>query len=103
MIKLFTHENRLIVFNLKNLLQQQGIETQVRNEYSAGAAGDLAPHEVWPELWLIDEQHETTARALVAELTTPTQKDWTCPQCGEQLSAAYDYCWQCQTQHPGLV
>ena len=34
MNKVFTHENRMIVYNMRNLLQGEGIETIVRNEFA---------------------------------------------------------------------
>lgn len=55
MKKVFTHENRLIVFNLKNLLQEQGIECLVKNEFASGGVGDLSPFETWPELWVLND------------------------------------------------
>jgi len=69
MIKLFTHENRLILFNVKNLLEAEGIECVVRNEFSSGAVGDLAPFETWPEIWLLHERDLPRARAVVAAVT----------------------------------
>ena len=44
MKKLYTHENRIIVFNLKNVLQAEGIEAVVVNEFAAGGAGDAGFH-----------------------------------------------------------
>ena len=65
MKKIFTHENRMIVFNMKNLLQGEGIDSFVINEFAAGGAGDLATFDTWPELWIEDDarvqqaEHET--------------------------------------------
>ena len=39
MKKLYTHENRMIIFNLKNVLEREGIQSVVMNEYSSGGAG----------------------------------------------------------------
>ncbi len=68
MLKVFTHENRLILFNVKNLLEAEGIDCVVRNEYSSSAVGDLSPFETWPELWLIHDEDAPRARVLIAEL-----------------------------------
>lgn len=54
MNKVFTHENRLIVFNIKNLLEKQGIECTIKNEFASGGVGDLSPFESWPEVWILD-------------------------------------------------
>lgn len=42
MTLVFTRENKLIVENARNLLALEGIETVMKNEFSSGAAGDLA-------------------------------------------------------------
>jgi len=34
MKKLYTHENRMIIFNLKNVLEGEGIDCSVINEYA---------------------------------------------------------------------
>ncbi len=69
MIKIFTHENRLILFNIKNLLEAEGIETVVRNEFSSSAVGDLSPFETWPELWLLHDEDLPRAQEIVAGVT----------------------------------
>ncbi len=68
MIKVFTHENRLILFNVKNLLEAEGIETVVRNEFSSSAVGDLSPFETWPELWLLHDEDLPRARDILSRL-----------------------------------
>ena len=42
MKKVFTHENRMIVYNMNNLLQGEGIETVMKNEFSGGGV-DVLP------------------------------------------------------------
>ena len=55
MKKLYTNENRMIIFNLKNVLLSKGIECSVINEFASGGAGDLATFDTWPELWVSDD------------------------------------------------
>ena len=96
MKKVFSHENRMIVYNLRNLLAESGIETQVRNEFAGGGVGDLAPFETWPELWIEDDARFAEAEAIVAEVLRPGERDdWWCRACGESNPAAFDVCWQC--------
>ena len=68
-IKIYTHENRLILFNIRNLLQAEGIETTVRNEFSSSAVGDLSPFETWPELWLLRDEDLPRAQRILARVT----------------------------------
>ncbi|MCH8177619.1 MAG: DUF2007 domain-containing protein, partial [Proteobacteria bacterium] len=65
MKKLYTHENRLIIYNLKNVLQHEGIASQVINEYASGGAGDLPTFETWPELWVSDSHHFERAESIL--------------------------------------
>ena len=65
---IYTRENKLLVENARNLLQMEGIETVMKNEFSSGAAGDLAPQDTWPELWLVDEIQLDKAKALLERM-----------------------------------
>ncbi len=95
MKKVFSHENRLIVFNLKNLLQEQGIECIVKNEYAGGGVGDLSPFETWPELWVIHESDFAAAKLLVDQLQQDDETDIFCPHCGEANGSSFRICWKC--------
>ena len=96
MKKLFTHENRMIVFNLKNVLQGEGIETVVVNEFAAGGVGDLATFDTWPELWLEDESKLEQAQAIIQDILSSTETDdWFCRACQELNDASFQFCWKC--------
>ncbi len=94
MRKIFTHENRLIVFNIRNLLEEQGISSQIRNEFSGGGVGDLAPFETWPELWVEDDDLPR-AEAVLKKLDDDSTPPWRCAQCGENNDGQFRICWQC--------
>jgi len=96
MKKLFTHENRMIVFNLKNVLQAEGIETIVVNEFAAGGAGDLATFDTWPELWVEDDDKLEQAQVIIQGiLSGSATNDWFCRNCQEQNDASFQFCWKC--------
>lgn len=96
MKKLYTHENRMIVFNLKNVLQAEGIETIVVNEFAAGGAGDLATFDTWPELWIEDETRLEQAQAIIQGILSDRKtEDWFCRACQEQNDASFQICWNC--------
>ena len=96
MKKLFTHENRMIVFNLKNVLQAEDVETIVINEFAAGGAGDLATFDTWPELWVEDDAQLEQAQVIIQGILSdsPTN-DWFCSNCQEQNDASFQSCWKC--------
>ena len=96
MKKVFTHENRMIVYNVKNLLQAAGITTVVINEFAAGGVGDLATFDTWPELWVEDESKCAQAQTIVqATLNSKQGQAWFCRGCQEQNDAAFQICWNC--------
>ena len=96
MQKVFTHENRLIVFHFKNILNDEGIDCQIKNEFAAGGAGDLAPFDTWPELWVSDnDKIRALDIILQQDEKTPPGKDWLCQSCGEINDSNFQVCWQC--------
>ena len=96
MKKVFTHENRMIVFNMKNVLQEEGIETIVVNEFASGGAGDLSAFDTWPELWIEDEAKMIKAQVIVEDILTATETDpWFCRGCLERNDASFHICWNC--------
>lgn len=102
MQKVFTHENRLIVFHVKNLLEGEGIACQVKNEFSSGGVGDLSPFETWPEIW-IEDQDLAQAELIIKKqsLNDPGPGlTWRCAQCGEKNAGNFKICWNCNHSQP---
>ena len=96
MKKVFTHENRMIVFNMKNLLQAQGIATVVVNEFAAGGAGELPAFDTWPELRVDDDARFTRAQAVLRSILDDSNgQSWFCRACQEENDAAFRICWNC--------
>ena len=97
MKKVYTHENRFFVSNAKNIVDGAGIQTLLKNEYAAGACGDLAPIDAWMELWVVNERDEHRAKELIDEAFNDSREGtWICPHCQEKNPAAFDFCWACQ-------
>lgn len=94
----YTHVNHILVANVKNCLTELGIDAVLRNEYSAGGIGELAPTEAWPELWVDDNDYEK-GQALVSELMNVEVGDpWICDGCKETNEANFQLCWSCQLE-----
>ncbi|MFG1495939.1 DUF2007 domain-containing protein [Saccharospirillum sp. HFRX-1] len=95
----YTHPHHFAVNNVRNRLLQRGIECEVRNEFAAGALGELAPIDVWPELWVLDERDVELAQRLIeADQSQAEGRDWYCGQCGELNAASFDHCWACERE-----
>lgn len=103
----YTHPNLMLVENAGNLLENAGITTEIRNRYAIGGMGELAPINVWPELWLKRDADFNWAQTLLESLEqeqeqSPVAEDWVCEQCGEENAGNFAACWNCQTMRAGL-
>ena len=93
----YTHENLTLVATVANHLRQNDIDVIIKNQYAAGGAGQLAPIETWPEIWVVDDRDCLRANQLVEELNKDSNKpQWQCQNCNEMNDATFDYCWCCQ-------
>jgi hypothetical protein len=96
----YSSSNLALVAHYRVLLQGLGVPCRLRNEFLAGAAGELPPVECWPQL-CVDDRDEVRAReALAALQAAPAGEPWTCPDCGERLEGQFTECWRC-TEGPG--
>ncbi len=99
MKKIYTTENRVLLYLLKAKLTENCILSIIKNEEVSGpAAGEIPPVVAKPELWVMDDQQYSLATNLIKdELATlsTTKKEWVCPQCGEYLEGQFDVCWKC--------
>ena len=94
---LYTNENRYLVHNIENIMNNAGIAIMLKNEFAAGAAGDLIPHETWLELWIVHEyDYEKAVVVLEQSFSSETDEKWLCSNCSEINDASFDFCWQCQ-------
>ncbi len=94
---LYTHENRLIVSNIANVLEQANINIHLKNEYAGAAAGDIVPHETWLEIWVDESKHEQASHIIDQILDASNSADWYCKQCNEPNPASFELCWQCNS------
>ena len=100
MKKVFTHENRMIVYNMKNLLQGEGIELVMKNEFTGGGVGDLPAFDIWPEIWICDEAQADQAQSILDSVSTPSDAEgWFCSSCRESNDAAFRLCWNCGSSY----
>lgn len=95
MKRVFRAASLLQVAHARNVLTAAGIESELRNQYLAGALGELPLLETWPELMVEDPFEPAALRALATAATAPTGPSWTCVQCGEQLEPQFTSCWRC--------
>jgi hypothetical protein len=95
MKRVFRAATLLQVAHARNVLLVAGIHCELRNQYLAGAMGDLPMMETWPQLWVEDADERLALRALAQAAAAPVGSPWTCEDCGEQLEAQFTSCWRC--------
>ncbi len=94
----YTHENRFIVSNAKNILEAQGIDVVLKNEFSSSAVGDVSAFDVWLEVWVRnDSDYEEAFKIIESSLSEKDAPEWQCNQCQEQNDASFEVCWSCQS------
>lgn len=98
MKRIYSEPTPLFIHQLKDLLEEQGIATIIKNEFLAGGVGELPPTEVWPELWVVDKEDKGPAKRIVDEFIQSSKsspQDWTCNCCGEHIEGQFNICWNC--------
>jgi hypothetical protein len=95
MKRVYSAASLLQVAHARNVLIMAGIDSELRNQYLAGALGDLPMLETWPQLWVEDALEPAALRALAVSSAPAKGEPWTCAQCGEQLEPQFMTCWRC--------
>lgn len=96
MIKIYSNQNGTIVHHLRNVLQNIGIQCEVRNEI-LGRSISVAT-EWWVELWIMDVERYDEAMKVIEEVLSDANKpgrNWRCSKCGEESEGQFTECWNC--------
>ena len=92
MRRVFSSYNQTAVYHARNLLENAGIGTVVRNAILSSAMGELPPAECQAELWIVNDSDAKRADEILSQQVTG--QDWSCA-CGETLGAQFTQCWRC--------
>jgi len=105
MIKVFEDFDIMLVGHYQSVLESNGIDTFMKNQFGTSGAGELPFVEVVPQLWVLNESDAGRAKELIEELqgsdNQPMQA-WDCPDCGTAQEAAFTHCWKCSAQRPDM-
>jgi hypothetical protein len=85
----------LQVAHARNVLITAGIHCELRNQYLAGAMGDLPMMETWPQLYVEDGDERFALSVLQRAAATTAGAPWVCIGCGEKLEPQFTQCWRC--------
>lgn len=95
---IYTHENLVLVVHAKNLLEQQGLHTTIKNEFARGAVGDISALSAWPEVWVMNDDDYASAVKIISEANMENNSEsWVCKSCNEENEGSFDFCWNCET------
>jgi hypothetical protein len=83
------------VAHARNLLVTAGIECEIRNQYLAGAMGELPLLETWPEVLVQDDDEARSLQILERAAAPAKGEPWVCDACGERLEPQFTTCWRC--------
>lgn len=92
----YTHPSFVLVAQARNALERLAIPCVLHNEYAAGASGELAPIDVWPELWVTRARDAERARIAIERAHAAIEEgDWRCSGCGSDNPGSFELCWHC--------
>ncbi len=100
MKRVFRAATLLQVAHARNVLMSAGIDCEVRNQYLAGAMGELPMMETWPQLYVDETDENRALRALASAAAPAPGAPWTCADCGELLEPQFTSCWRCGAAQP---
>jgi hypothetical protein len=104
MQRLYLARDRIEAQFLRDFLDRHLIETVVLGDYLAGAAGQL-PADIFPEVWVLDDDDLERARELLPRFINQSKADpggapWTCEACGKAVEDDFSVCWNCGRPRP---
>jgi hypothetical protein len=100
MVKIYSSQNGVEVHNLKNVLEAQGIDCEIRGENLTAGLGELPVFDCLTELWVVDDSMVDDAKLVLSRSTRMASEPWNCPKCGESVEAEFGQCWNCQGDRP---
>lgn len=98
---IYTNDNRMLVGNIRNILEAEGLELIVKNEFASGVIGEVSAFDAWVELWVrSDADYDRACAILDRAFSRVDEKDWRCRDCDETNGAAFELCWRCRSEKP---
>ena len=97
MKRVFSSYNQTAVYHARNLLENEGIETLIKNAILSSVMGELPPAECQAELWVLDDRDEARAATILQRQVAGPE--WICA-CGETLAPQFTHCWRCGAPRP---
>ncbi|MGB0910992.1 MAG: DUF2007 domain-containing protein [Nitrospirales bacterium] len=101
MLKVYVSNSLFEVESRKEILEQEGILCTVKNQQGSSLAGEVPFAEVFPELWVINNDDYPQAQEILEnwyEVSQANISEWTCSGCSESHSGEFTTCWKCGSE-----
>ncbi|MCB1671523.1 MAG: DUF2007 domain-containing protein [Gammaproteobacteria bacterium] len=101
MKRVYTADNRALAWHIKNILESNTVAAEIRNDTLHSAQGGVPVNECYPEVWVVNDSDEETARRLIeeqVESVVAEEAQWLCENCGETNYGQFELCWNCQAE-----
>ena len=95
MKKLTSAATPLTLHHYRNLLQSEGIETEIKNEHFGSLLAGMPLTET--QLWVVNDLDFDRAKQLIdgTAFDESPGEAWLCAGCGEQNEGQFAACWNC--------
>ena len=98
MKRVYTSDSVPMAWHIKNVLQQHGVYSVVKNDNLYSIAGEIPLTECMPEVWVCDSLNAKYAGEIIKQIENAhvgDRIDWTCLKCDEENLANFGICWNC--------
>lgn len=97
MIKVFEDFDFSRVGQMQSLLEAEGIQTFLKNQFGFGGTGELPFVETVPQLFVLHERDLGRAKQLLEDAAAAPgeMESWICPTCGMEVEDNFTECWNC--------
>lgn len=97
MKKLTSAETIVTITHYMNVLEAEGIRSEIRNQHLSGVMGEVPVFETWPQLWVEERDLERAGQLIKMVDDEAPGEPWRCAKCGEQNEGQFAACWNCGT------
>ncbi len=107
MRQVFVAQHPTEAYFVKDLLEREGIDAEVRGEALFGMRGEApVTPDTLPSVWVSEERQSEKALAVVAAYrrgdgrAAAAGQPWRCLRCAEELESQFTTCWKCGSARP---
>ena len=99
MRRVYIHENLAVLQTAKGLLELNGIDCLVKNEYHA-SGGHVGLESIPLELWVrnVDDAEKAVSILDQEFVNSSSKPSWVCKKCNEENGGSFEVCWKCQSE-----